>query len=79
MRGPVQSGIGQTLAVAPQLGDQAAGVVGAARQAFVDGWHQSMWVAAGLAVLAIVLLVVRGPKDAPATAETAERALAGVS
>lgn len=77
VRGPVQSGIGQTLAIAPQLGDQAAGVVGAARQAFVDGWHQSMWVAAGLAVLAIGLLVVRGPKDAPATA--AERELVAVA
>ncbi|HAP76478.1 MAG TPA: MFS transporter [Acidimicrobiaceae bacterium] len=64
----VKGGIGQTLAVAPQLGDAGAPVVAAARQAFVDGWHQSMWVGAVIAVGAVVLLVVRGPKDMERTA-----------
>jgi EmrB/QacA subfamily drug resistance transporter len=71
LRGPVEDGIGTTLAVAPQLGDQAAGVIGAARQAYVDGWHQAMWVGAALAVAAIVLLIVRGPKDTPRIAAPA--------
>ena len=62
LRGPVEDGIGTALAVAPQLGEQAATVVGAARQAFVDGWHQAMWVGAAMAITAVVLLVVRGPR-----------------
>jgi hypothetical protein len=78
-RGPVESGIGQTLAVAPQLGDRATAVVGAARQAFVDGWHQAMWVGAGMAVLAIVLLVVRGPKSAPESAPVDDHQFATVA
>ncbi len=65
LRDPVRDGIGTALAVAPQLGDQAGAVVAAARQAFVDGWHRSMWIAAAVAVAALVLLVARGPKDSP--------------
>ena len=37
-------------------------MVAAAREAFVDGWHRSMWIAAVVAIAAVVLLVVRGPQ-----------------
>lgn len=67
VRGPVKDGIGTALAVAPQLGAQAGTVVQAARDAFVDGWHRSMWIAAVVAVAAVALLVVRGPKDVDAS------------
>ncbi|MCB1001809.1 MAG: MFS transporter [Acidimicrobiales bacterium] len=76
LRDPVTDGIGTTLAVAPQLGEQATAVVGAARQAFVDGWHQAMWVGAGLAVVSLVLLVVRGPKASPAGVPAADELVA---
>ncbi len=59
----VKGGIGQALYVAPQLGEAGPGVVAAAREAFVDGWHQAMWVGVAIAGLAVLLLVFRGPKD----------------
>jgi len=62
LRDPVRDGIGTALAVAPQLGEQGGVVVAAAREAFVDGWHRSMWIAAVVAIAAVVLLVVRGPQ-----------------
>lgn len=74
-RGPVQDGIGTALATAPQLGAQAPQVIDAARQAFVDGWHQAMWVGAALAVGAVVLLLITGPRAARAT-DPADAALA---
>lgn len=74
-RGPVESGIGTALATAPSLGAQAPTVVGAARQAFVDGWHQAMWVGAAIAVGAVVLLLLGGPRD-KAAAPSADDALA---
>lgn len=73
LRGPVEDGIGTALAVSPQLGDQAGTVVAAAREAFVEGWHQSMWVGAALAIGAVVLLVVRGPNDRPGSAAVSGR------
>lgn len=74
LRGPVEGGIGTALASAPQLGERAPEVVGAARQAFVDGWHQAMWVGAVIAVVAVALLLVTGPREAKA-AEAVEPAL----
>ncbi len=73
LRGPVEGGIGTALATAPQLGAQAPTVVGAARQAFVDGWHQAMWVGAAIAVAAVVLLLFTGPRD-PKPAEAVDAA-----
>lgn len=61
VREPVRDGIGGALAVAPQLGDQGATVVAAAREAFVAGWRTSMWVGVGIALAAVLFLVVRGP------------------
>ncbi len=81
-RQPVEDGIGTALAVAPSLGDQAPTVVGAARQAFVDGWHQTMWVAAAIAVGAVVLLLItspRSPKPVAAGAAAGDGALAGTA
>jgi EmrB/QacA subfamily drug resistance transporter len=77
LRGPVEDGIGTALAVAPQLGEQGNSVVAAAREAFVEGWRTSMWIGVGLAAVAVVLLAVRGPHDAPAiVVEPNEEALA---
>ena len=60
---PVRDGIASALAVAGNLDGQALIVVDAAREAFVAGWHQTMWVAAAITALAVLVLVVRGPVD----------------
>ncbi len=49
---PVEEGIGQALAVAGQLGPDGATIAEAARSAFLDGWGSTMWIAAGLALVA---------------------------
>lgn len=72
LREPVESGIGQALAVSSQLGDQAAPVVHAARDAFVSGWTASMWVGVAMAGLAFLYVLVRGPRDDAAVAERVE-------
>ena len=46
---PVEEGIGQALAVSAQVGDPS--IAEAARQAFLDGWTISMFVAAAAAVV----------------------------
>lgn len=76
VRAPVENGIGSALAVAPRLGADGPTVVAAARNAFVDGWQAAMWVGALLAGVAVVLLVVRGPRDRVAAVVDGEPALA---
>ena len=60
---PVKDGIASTLAVAGNLGDQALTVIDASREAFVAGWHQTMWIGAAITAVAVVVLVLRGPVD----------------
>ena len=63
--GAVEGGIGQALFVSEQMGPQGDGIAESARNAFVDGWHGSMWIAAGIAGLTLVyLLVTRPPRGA---------------
>jgi MFS family permease len=63
MQEPVEAGIGSALAVSSQLGEAGQTVASAARNAFVDGWQVSMWVGVGLAAIAFVYVLVRGPRD----------------
>lgn len=70
LAGPAREGIGSALAVAAQAGDQGAALVDAAQHAFVDGWVQSMWFGVGMAAIALVYLVVRGPRSAEDEAGT---------
>ena len=79
LQGPVKGGIGQALYIAAQMGPDGESLAQAARQAFVDGWHQAMWVGAAIAVGAVLLLVVRGPKDEPTGTVEAPEALTPVS
>jgi EmrB/QacA subfamily drug resistance transporter len=58
----VESGIGGAVAAAAQVGPAADPALAQARQAFVDGFGQSMWVAAGLAVVAAVVALVGLPR-----------------
>lgn len=58
----VESGIGGAVVAAAQVGPAADPVLLQARQAFVDGFGQSMWVASGLAVVAAVVALVGLPR-----------------
>jgi len=58
----VEDGIGTAFSAEELLGDAAPQVFDDARQAFVDGWHQSMWIAAGIAGALLVYVIVRGPR-----------------
>lgn len=62
---PAGEGIGAAFAVAAQAGDQAPAIIDAAKHAFVDGWINSMWLGVGMAAVALVYLVVLGPRDRP--------------
>lgn len=62
LAGPASEGIGSAFAVAAQAGDQGPAIIDAAQHAFVDGWVQSMWIGVAMVGVAIVYLIVRGPK-----------------
>ncbi|GIG39225.1 MFS transporter [Cellulomonas phragmiteti] len=54
-------GIARADAASRSAGDHAEQVLTAAREAFVIGWQQSMWVGAAVLVALVVVVVVRGP------------------
>ncbi|MDP1794687.1 MAG: MFS transporter [Acidimicrobiales bacterium] len=58
---PAGEGIGAAFGVAARAGDQGPMIINAAKHAFVDGWVQSMWLGVGMAAVALVFLLVRGP------------------
>ena len=62
LAGLIRDGIGTAYLAAPQLGEAGPGLLQAAQEAFVEGWHRSMWVSAGLAATLILFLLVRGPR-----------------
>jgi hypothetical protein len=59
---PVRDGIGGALAVTSAMGPEGDALLQTAREAFVDGWHQAMWLGVALAAGLWVFLVVRAPK-----------------
>ena len=65
----VEEGIGSAFAAAGDLGNTAPAVLDAARTALVDGWSLSMWVGVALAGVALLYLVVRGPRPADVAEE----------
>jgi EmrB/QacA subfamily drug resistance transporter len=68
-----REGIANAVEVAPSTGPHAPNVLHAARQAFVDGWQQSMW--AGVAVMGVLFayVVLRGPGNITPAADETER------
>lgn len=63
---PASEGIGAAFGVAAQAGTHGPMIIDAAQHAFVDGWVQSMWLGVGMAAVALVYLIVRGPARAAA-------------
>ncbi|MBP2472330.1 EmrB/QacA subfamily drug resistance transporter [Crossiella equi] len=61
-----RSGIANATEVSHSAGAHAQQILQAARESFVDGWQQAMWV--GVAVMAVlfVYITVRGPQRPPA-------------
>ncbi|MEU1666306.1 MFS transporter [Streptomyces sparsogenes] len=68
-----RDGIANALEAAPSAGPRAQDLVHAARQSFVDGWQQAMWVGTAVMAALFVCIALRGPKNpAPMTADEAE-------
>lgn len=59
---PASEGIGSAFAVAAQAGEAGPGLIDAAQHAFVEGWVQSMWIGVAISAVALVYLLLRGPK-----------------
>ena len=69
---PINEGIGGAVAVTSQMGADGAAILGAARQAFVDGMRPALFVAAGVAVLTAIYTIAFGPKHAPEAVDRQE-------
>ena len=67
-----REGVSNALAVADTAGPQAATLVSAAKESFVDGWQQGMWVGAGVMTVLLVVALVRGPQRRPTGDATTE-------
>jgi EmrB/QacA subfamily drug resistance transporter len=66
----VEEGIGSAYASAGELGTQAPAVIGAAKQALVDGWQLSMWVGVVMAAAVFAFIALRAPRGrAPETVD----------
>lgn len=73
----VAEGIGTAGEVAARAADPAA-ILAAAKDAFVDGWSQAMWVGLGVTAALFVFLLLRGPSSSPgAPARAGDPARAG--
>lgn len=62
--GPAQTareGVSNAVAVADTAGPQAARLVSAAKDSFVDGWQHGMWVGVGVMAALLIVVLVRGP------------------
>ena len=59
---PVREGIGSALPTAAALGNDGTPIAAAARDAFMSGWHTTMWVGVALTAAAFVFVLVRGPR-----------------
>lgn len=58
-----REGVANAVEVAGSTGSHATQIVQAARESFVDGWQQAMWVGAAVMVVLSVYVAVRGPKN----------------
>ncbi len=60
--GPAREGIANAAAVSEHAGPQTEQLMTAAREAFVTGWQQAMWVGVAVMAVLVVLTLVRGPE-----------------
>lgn len=69
-----REGIANALEAAGGLGANAKDLVAAAKESYVDGWQQSLWVGVAVMGVLFVYIALRGPKKpAPKAAPDAAR------
>jgi len=76
-RSMVANNVGAAIHASQHLGAQAEGIASAARRAFVDSMHGSLWIAAGLAFCAAAVTFTQLPRQAAHGAHGAHGAHAG--
>lgn len=59
-----REGIANAVTVSSQAGSQAEQLINAARESFITGWQQAMWVGVGALAALFIYVVLRGPKPA---------------
>lgn len=57
-----RQGLANTLAVAPSAGSHSQILVRIARESFVSGWQQAMWIGTGVMAILFVYVLARGPR-----------------
>ncbi|MEU4363615.1 hypothetical protein [Promicromonospora sp. NPDC023987] len=57
-----REGLANAAEVSRGAGAHAEQIIQAARESFVDGWQQTMWVGAAVMLALFIYIVVRGPK-----------------
>lgn len=62
--GPVRDGIATAVEASGDAGPHGNLLLDAARESYVDGWQQSMWVGVGIMVVLAVYVALRGPRSA---------------
>jgi EmrB/QacA subfamily drug resistance transporter len=58
-----REGVANAVEISGSTGSHATQIVQAARESFVDGWQQAMWVGAAVMVVLSVYVAARGPKN----------------
>jgi len=57
-----KQGLAHAQAVAPGTGRNAEMVIRVARDAFVSGWQQAMWIGAGIMAVLFIYILIKGPQ-----------------
>lgn len=63
-----RQGAANAVSAAPQAGTRSHDLIVMAKQAFVHGWQEAMWVGVGVMVALPLFVIARGGQPAPAAA-----------
>nr|ABS50467.1 NapR5 [Streptomyces aculeolatus] len=79
---PAREGIATALEASPNAGSSANDLIDIARQSYIDGWQQALWVGTAVMAVLFVYIILRGPNTPTPTttenqAEGAEKVAAG--
>lgn len=62
----VKEGLARAQAIAPVTGTNAEMVIRVARESFVSGWQQAMWIGAGIMAVLFIYILIKGPQQSRA-------------
>lgn len=68
----VKEGLAHAQAVAPSTGKKAEMIIRIARESFVSGWQQAMWIGAGIMAALFVFILIKGPQKNMGTSDENE-------